>query len=168
MYTSSNDGRLFMGQSVLVPLPDPATDTFEEVALTGEIGVPAYSRETSYFNVTNDRQRRSIGGKLTDQTVEGNVVVDWDETTHNDMFADASAAEAVKRNWYIDYADGRRLDFVAFLSNWAEEPITAEDEATESRANFTLAIDGGVTVTPAVLTRKRTEKRTDAPLASAA
>lgn len=149
MYTTSNDGRLFMGQSTLAELPDPATDTFEEVALTGQIGLPAYTRETAFFNVTNDRDRRSLGGKLGDQTIEGNVVVDWEEKSHQDMFADAGAATAVKRNWYIEYADSlRRLDFVGFISNWAEEPISADEEAKESRANFTISIDGAVTVTP--------------------
>jgi hypothetical protein len=160
VYTPSNDGRLFMGQSTLEELPLPAADTFEEVALTGQIGLPAYTRETAFFNVTNDRNRRSLGGKLGDQTVEGNVVVDWDEQSHNDMFGDASADAAVKRNWYIDYADGRRLDFVGFISNWAEEPINADEEATESRANFTVSIDGAVTATPAVAVLARRQART--------
>jgi len=149
VYTASNDGRLFMGQSVETTLPDSGTDTFEEVALTGQIGLPAYTRETAFFNVTNDRDRRSLGGKLGDQVVEGNVVVDWLEKSHQDMFADAGADEAVKRNWYIDYADGRRLDFVGFISNWAEEPLSADEEAKESRANFTISIDGAVLATPA-------------------
>jgi hypothetical protein len=159
MYTSSNDGRLFMGQSTATPLPAAGTDTFEEVALTGQIGLPAYTRETAFFNVTNDRDRRSLGGKLGDQTIEGNVVVDWEEQSHNDMFADAGAPEGVKRNWYIDYADGRRLDFVGFLSNWAEEPITADEEAKESRANFIISIDGAVTATPAVALMAAKEKK---------
>lgn len=158
MYTVSNDGRLFMGQTTTSPLPAPGTETYEEVKLTGQIGLPAFTREVAFFNVTNDRDRRSLGGKLGDQTIEGNVVVDWDEVTHNDMFDDASADAAVKRNWYIDYADGRRLDFVAAVTNWAEEPISADDEAKESRANFTLSVDGRVTVTPAALAREARAK----------
>ena len=146
MYTTSNDGRLFMGQSTTVPLPAPGSDTYEEVALTGQIGLPAYTRETAFFNVTNDRNRRAIGGKLGDQVIEGNLVVDWEEQSHQDMFDDAGATAAVKRNWYIEYADTRRLDFVGFVSNWAEEPINADDEAKESRANYTISIDGPVAV----------------------
>ena len=170
MYTASNDGRLFMGQSVEESLPAPGSDTYEEVALTGQIGLPAYTRETAFFNVTNDRDRRSLGGKLGDQTIEGNVVVDWDEETHNAMFDDARAEEAVKRNWYVDYADGRRLDFVGFVSSWAEEAINADDEAKESRANFTISIDGAVTATaaPEVLSRRKDREQKRAQEKSAA
>lgn len=149
MYYDRSDGRLHMGQSTATPLPAPGADTFDEVPLTGSIGLPAYTRQTAGFSVTNDKARRSLGGKLGDMVVEGNLVPDWDEDVHNAMFADASAAIAPKRNWYIDYASGRRVDFQGFVSNWAEEAIEAGDEATEGRVNWAINVDGAPVWTPA-------------------
>jgi hypothetical protein len=149
MYYPSNDGRLFMGQSVTVPLPIPGSDTFEEVPLTGAIGLPSYSRTTAGFNVTNDGVRRSLGGKIADQVIEGNLVPDWDEDVHQDFFADAKAAQAVTRNWRIDYAGGRVANFRGFVTSWAEEAITADDEVRESRVNWSISVDGEVTWTNA-------------------
>jgi hypothetical protein len=148
-YYESNSGKLFMGQSTAEVLPAPEADTFEEVPLTGSITPPPNVLSSAHFNITNDGQRRSLGGKLGDQTTEGNLVIDWDSPVHVDMFNDSKTVGGVKRNWYIEYASGRRLDFRGYVSNWAEEPLEASDEAKEHRANWTISIDGGVTATQA-------------------
>jgi len=149
-YGANVDALLFMGQSVLETLPLPAADTFEEVPLTGSISLPANVLTTAFFNVTNDAIRRSIGGKLGDQSIEGNLVLDWDEEAHLAMFADSSVPGGQYRNWYITYPTGRRLDFRGFVSNWAEEAFDAGEDAKEHRANWTITIDGGVVATPSV------------------
>jgi hypothetical protein len=152
MFYEANDARLYMGQSTADVLPEPDADEFVEVPLTGSITPPSNTLSTAFFNVTNDRNRRSLGGKPGDQTVEGNCVVDWDSPVHNAMFEDSKTSGGVKRNWYMEYAgDRRRLDFRAFVSSWAEEALEANDDASEHRANFTLSLDGEATatVTPA-------------------
>lgn len=149
-YYNANVGALlFMGQSTATPLPAPGADSFVEVPLTGQITPPPINKSTGHFNVTNDGNRRSVGGKKEDQQVVGNVVIDWTEQTHVDMYNDADADGDVKRNWYILYPDenNRRLDFVGFMNKWEEEPFDAGEEAKEHRANWGIAIDGGTTAT---------------------
>jgi hypothetical protein len=147
MYYDATSAKLFMGQSTAETLPDPSADTYDEVLLTGSLTPPSYALTTAFFNVTNDKERRSIGGKLGDQSIEGNFVIDWDDDIHNKIYADASTVGGVKRNWYLEYAGGRRLDFRGFVSNFAEESLEASDEAKEHRA--TVTCDGGITATPA-------------------
>lgn len=153
MYYGANvDAKIFMGQSVLATLPAPGSDTWKEVPLTGSISVPANVLSTAFFNVTNDGVRRSIGGKLGDQSSEGNVVLDWEavDGVHKAMFNDSRLPGGQRRNWYIDYPNGRRLDFKGFVSSWTEEAFDAGEDAKEHRANWTISIDGAVTVTEAV------------------
>src|SRR5688572_3323847 len=114
-----------MGQSTAEVLPAPSADTFDEIPLTGSITPPPNVLSSAYFNVTNDAERRSLGGKLGDQTVEGNLVIDWDSPLHVEMFENSKTVGGVKRNWYIEYAGGRRLDFRGFISSWAEEALEA-------------------------------------------
>jgi hypothetical protein len=152
VYYESNTARLFMGQSTAANLPEPDADQFDEVPLTGSVTPPANVLSAAGFSVTNDRNRRSLGGKLGDQLIEGNVVIDWDTPEHNAMYEDSKTVGGVKRNWYLEYASGRRLDFRGFMSNWTEESLEASDDAKEHRSNFTITIDGGVTATPAPVT----------------
>lgn len=141
---------LKMGASIADPLPAPGSDTFTDVPLLGSVTPPPNELTTAFFNVQNDGARRSVGGKLGDQVSEGNVVIDWTQTVHQNMYADSKVAGGRKRNWQIIYPDanGRQLDFVGFISAWSEEPFDAGEDAKEHRANFTLTIDGVITVTP--------------------
>jgi hypothetical protein len=148
-YGANVDAKLYIGASTATTLPAPGSDTFTEVALVGSITPPANTMSVGFFNVLNDADRRSVGGKLGDRTVPGNLVIDWTESTHTTMYADSIVAGGQKRNWRIVYPDAndRQLDFVAFVSEWTEEAFDAGEDAKEHRANFVLTVDGDVTVT---------------------
>jgi hypothetical protein len=147
-YSAAAGARLLMGASTATPLPAPGSDTFTEVPLLGTIGTPNHEIGSAFFNVLNDTNKRSVGGKKADQLLEGDVVVDWTEPVHTTMYADLQVAGGQKRNWRIVYPDSgaRQLDFKAFLSKWQEEPFDASQDAKEHRAAFTLTLDGAITV----------------------
>lgn len=149
-YGANVNAKLYIGTSTASTLPSPGSDTFTEVPLLGSITPPSNELSTAFFNVLNDANRRSVGGKLNDRTCEGDLVIDWTQSVHTSMYSDSIVAGGQKRNWRIVYPDAnnRQLDFVAFLSSWKEEPFTASDDAKEHRATFTLTVDGSVTVTP--------------------
>lgn len=156
-YSGNVNGKLYIGTSTASTLPAPGADNFVEVPLLGSITPPGNELSTGFFNVLNDANRRSVGGKLNDRTCEGNVVLDWANaatvsgtTVHQVMYNDSILAGGQKRNYRIIYPDSnnRQLDFVAFISKWTEEPFDAGEDAKEHRANFTLTLDGAVTVTP--------------------
>lgn len=153
-YSGNVNAKLYMGASTAASLPAPGADTFTEVPLTGNIKPPQNTLSTGFFNVLNDPNRRSVGGKLGDRVVTGNVVLDWNNAAtvggvscHQAMYNDSLSEQ--KRNWQIVYPDenNRQLDFVAFLSDWEEEEFNADEEAKEHRANYTLTVDGPITVT---------------------
>lgn len=148
-YGANVDAKLYIGASTATPLPAPGADSFTEVPLVGSITPPANILSTAFFNVLNDSDRRSVGGKLGDRTTPGNIVLDWTETAHTNMYADSIVAGGQKRNWRIVYPDAndRQLDFVGFVSEWTEEAFDAGEDAKEHRANFVITIDGAVTVT---------------------
>lgn len=147
-YPSNIDATLHMGDAVTDPLPDAAADAYAEVPWTGSIQPPSFTINVAYFNVTNNNARHSIGGKLADQSVSGNVVLDWESPVVQAMFADVTGAGGGrKRNWYLQYPTlDRFLVFRGMLSTWEEEAFDAGDEAKEHRANFSVAVDGQVTV----------------------
>jgi hypothetical protein len=156
-YGANVNAKLYIGTSTAASLPAPGSDTFVEVPLLGSITPPPNELTTAFFNILNDANRRSVGGKLNDRTCEGNVVLDWANATtvggvtvHQAMYNDSIVAGGQKRNWRIVYPDSgnRQLDFVAFLSTFTEEAFDAGEDAKEHRANFTLTVDGAVTVTP--------------------
>lgn len=147
-YGSNTGAKLFIGTSILTTLPAPGSDTFTEVPLLGSVQTPGNELQGTSFVVQNDTNRRQLAGKLAEQSVEFNVVIDWASAVHGNIYADSKLAGGQKRNWRIDYPTGRRLDFVAYVSKWTEEPLDAAEEAKEHRADSSLAIDGAITVTP--------------------
>lgn len=149
-YGANVNAKLYIGTSTASTLPAPGSDTFTEVPLLGSISPPPNELTTAFFNILNDANRRSVGGKLNDRTSEGNLVIDWTQAVHNSMYADSIVAGGQKRNWRIVYPDSgaRQLDFVAFLSSWKEQAFDAGEDAKEHRSDFVLTLDGAVTVTP--------------------
>jgi hypothetical protein len=149
-YGANVNAKLQIGASTATPLPAPGSDTFTEVPLLGSVTPPPNELSTAFFNVLNDGNRRSVGGTVGDRTVPGNVVIDWTETPHQNMYDDSKVAGGRKRNWRIIYPDanGRQLDFVGFVSSWVEQPFEAADEVVEHRADFVITVDGDITVTP--------------------
>lgn len=148
-YGANVSAFLYIGASTATSLPAAGADTFTEVPLVGSITPPSNTISVGFFNVLNDADRRSVGGKLGDRTVPGSLVVDWTQTPHTNMYADSLVAGAQKRNWRIVYPDAnnRQLDFVAFVSEWTEEAFDAGEDAKEHRVNFVLTVDGDITVT---------------------
>lgn len=149
-YGANVNAFLYIGTSTATPLPAPGSDTFTVVPLLGTITPPANEISTGGFNILNDGNKRTIGGKLNDRASDGDLVLDWTETVHNNMYADSVIAGGRKRNWQIVYPDSgtRQLDFVAYVSKWTEDAFDASNDAKEHRASFTLTIDGAITVTP--------------------
>jgi hypothetical protein len=144
-YGQNVDALLWMGASTADPLPSAASDTLTEVPLTQVITPPAWEKSVGFFNVLNDGNKRSIGGKLAEQIIEGNIVLDHSNAVHLDMIADAQATGQVKRNWRITYPDGWTLDFVGFISRMNDEAFDATGDAKEHIASYRLAVDGAVT-----------------------
>lgn len=146
-YSANTGGLLFMGASTATPLPAYGSDIFTEVPLLGSVTPPAFEQSTAGFNVQNTTARYSVGGKINDQTVPGNIVADWTQTVHRNMEADAKIPGR-KRNWYILYPDegGRRDYFVGFVSSWVKTAFDAGEDAVEHRVDFVITVDGEVTV----------------------
>lgn len=146
-YSASLGAKLFIGTSTATPLPAVGSDSFTEVPLLGSVKPPVNQLSVGFFNILNDANRRSVGGKLGDRSVPGNVVADWTEVVHQNMEADSLAQR--KRNWYILYPDSgaRRDDFVGFVSKWEKSEFNAGDESVEHRVDFEISVDGAVTVT---------------------
>lgn len=147
-YGSNTGAKLFIGTSVLAVLPSPATDTFTEVPLLGSVTPPANELQGTSFVVQNDAVRRRLAGKLSEQVVPFDIVIDWDSVVHTNINADSKLAGGQKRNWRFDYPTGRTLDFVAYVSKWSEEALEASEDAKEHRAECELALDGAIVVTP--------------------
>lgn len=144
-YGASSDAFLRIGTATSTPLPAPGADTFTEVPLVGTITPPPKEQSASSFYVLNDNNPRSVGGRVQEKVVEGNLVIDRSEATHNSMAADVEVAGGQKRNWQIIYPDGTQLDFVGFVTRWVESPLDASQDATPHRADFTIRVDGAVT-----------------------
>lgn len=147
-YTQNVDALLFMGTSTADPLPAVGADSFTEVPLTQVITPPRWEQSVGTFNVTNDGNKRSVGGKLGDQTVEGTIVRDGDEATHLLFFADVKITGGRKRNWYTLWPDGMREDFVGFVSLIAPSAFDATGDAKEHVFDYRISVDGSVTQTP--------------------
>jgi hypothetical protein len=149
-YGQSVNAFLYIGTSTATPLPAPGSDSFTVIPLLETLTPPANETSVGTFNILNDVNKRSVGGKTGDRIVEGTLVIDWTEATHAAMYADSIVTGGQKRNWRIVYPDTntRQLDFVAFVSKWAEEAFDATGDAKEHVSAFTLAVDGAVTATP--------------------
>lgn len=144
-YGNNVDALLYMGASTADPLPSAASDTLTEVPLTQVITPPQWERSVGFFNVLNDGNKRSIGGKQADQSIEGTIVLDHSDAVHLDMISDAQALEQVKRNWRIAYPDGWTLDFVGFISRMSDEAFDATGDAKEHVCSYRISVDGAVT-----------------------
>ncbi len=127
-------------------LPAYGSDAFREVPLLGAITPAPRSLTSAFFNVLNDVFRRSVGGKASDKTWEGNFVVDDDEPVHNDFMSDAEVAGGRYRNYYQLYPNGRIVYWKGFVSNYAEAALEASDTPEVFRANFAITQDGADTV----------------------
>lgn len=147
-YTNNVDALLYIGTSTADPLPAVGADSFTEVPLTQVLAPPQWEQSVGTFNVTNDANKRSVGGKLSDQNVTGTIVRDGAEATHTAMFSDVKVAGGQKRNWYLEWPDGMREDFVAFVSRIAPSAFDATGDAVPHVFEFTLSVDGAVTQTP--------------------
>lgn len=148
-YGQSVNAFLQIGTSTADPLPAPGSDSFTEVPLLLTLTPPPNETTIGTFNILNDANKRSVGGKTTDRTVEGSVAIDWVQVPHQNMYADSVVAGGRKRNWRIIYPDSntRQLDFVGFISKWTEEAFDATGDAKQHVAAFTIAVDGAVTAT---------------------
>lgn len=151
-YGNNSGAKLYMGASTATTLPAPGSDTFSEVPLLGTITPPPNTQSVNSFNVLNDANPRSVGGKLQARSVPGDLVIDWTESVHNSMYTDSIVAGGQKRNWRIVYPDSnnRQLDFVAMVTDWKEEAFDAGGDVKEHRATFVLSVagTGAITVTP--------------------
>lgn len=147
-YGANVDAKLFRGSSTANPLPAFLSDSYTEVPLTGSIAPLPRSLNTAFFNVTNDADRRSVGGTKGDKTSEGNIVIDWDEPMHASMYADADVAGGVKRNWYLQYPTGRREYFSGFVSQFNQAAFDAGEDAVEHRADWVITASGATLVVP--------------------
>ena len=147
-YTQNTDAKLFMGSAVSDPLPAPGSDTFTEVPLVQVLAPPQWEQSIGTFNVLNDSNKRSVGGKLGDQTVTGTIVRDGAEATHLAFFSDVKVAGGQKRNWYTEWPDGMREDFVAFVARVAPASFDATGDSAPHVFEYTLSVDGLVTQTP--------------------
>lgn len=150
-YGQNVDAILYMGASTADPLPDPASDTFTEVPLTQVLTGPVREKSVGTFNVLNDNNARSIGGKKSAQTITGTIVLDHDEAVHVQMIEDANATGQVNRNWRLVYPDGWTVDAPGFMSRMADASFDATGDASEHTSEFSISVNGAATeemVTP--------------------
>jgi hypothetical protein len=146
-YGQNVDAILRMGTATatsVADLPSAASDTLREVPLTQVTTPPVREKNVGSFNVLNDSDTRSIGGKKAAQTCEGTIVLDHDEQVHQDMIDDANADGAVYRNWQLEYPDGWTQDWAGFISRLADAPFDATGDAAEHKSEYRISVSGNV------------------------
>lgn len=147
-YYSNNTGaKLYMGASTADTLPAPGADSFTEVPYLQVAQPVAWEQTVGPFYILNDTAKRSVGGRLGDQNVTGTIVLDNSETVHQTFFTNVATAGGTKRNWYLEWPDGLREDFVGFVSRCAPASFDATGDAAPHLNEFTISIDGAVTRT---------------------
>lgn len=127
-------------------LPAYGSDTFTEVGLTGKIKLPKYEKSVGRFNVLNDGNKRSVGGRLGDQDISFDLVLDDTDATHDTLFADAKTAGNVYRNWKVVTPTGEQHFCKGFVSLWERDEYDASGDAKEVHVQSNIAVDGAVTV----------------------
>lgn len=127
-------------------LPAYASDTFTEVGLTGKITLPTYEISHTSFNVLNDSVRRAVGGKLAEQLVPFDIVLDDTDATHTTLFADMSVVGGNFRNYQVVTPTGEIHQFKGFLQKWTREQYDASSDAKEVHVECEISISGTVTV----------------------
>lgn len=127
-------------------LPAYGSETFAEVGLTGKIKLPKYEKSVGRFNVLNDANKRAVGGKLGDQDISGDLVLDDTDATHDTMFADMQTAGNVYRNWKVVTPTGEQHFAKGFVSSWDRDEYNAEGDAKEIHVAWNVAVSGAVTV----------------------
>lgn len=146
-YYGQNVGaKLFIGTSTANPLPADGADTFTEVPLCEILKPPGIELSAGFFNVLNDANKRSVGGKTSDKVVDVQYVRDSTDPVHAAIESDANVAGGQKRNWRLLWADGVKLQkFVGFVSKWDPEQFDSTGDAKEHIINSTISVDGAVT-----------------------
>lgn len=144
-YGQNVDAFLYIGTSTADPLPSPASDTFTEVPLVQRITPPIRERTVGSFNVLNDDDPRSIGGKKSAKIVEGTIVIDHSSDVYLDLISDINATAAINRNWRIKYPDGWTRDFAGFLTKLNDTVLDATGDAIEHASEFAISVNGAET-----------------------
>lgn len=127
-------------------LPAYASDTFTEVGLTGKITLPTYEISKASFNVLNDSVRRAVGGKLAEQTLPFDIVLDDTDATHDTLFADMAVVGGNYRNYRVVTPTNETHEFKGFINKWTREQYDASSDAKEVHVECEIAITGAVTV----------------------
>mgnify|MGYP001078741657 CR=1 FL=1 len=150
-YGQNVDAKLYMGASTADPLPSHASDTFTEVPLVQIVTPAVREKSVASFNVLNDSNTRSLGGKQAARTITGTIVLDHDEATHVQWIEDTNATGQVNRNWRLVYPNGWTRESSGFLSRLADAAFDATGDAAEHTSEFTISVNGEETeamVTP--------------------
>jgi hypothetical protein len=149
-YGQNVNAFLYYGASTATTLPAPGSDSFTAVSLVEVLTPPSNEQTTGSFNVLNDSNARTVGGKTAARTVDFTIALDWLDASHQVVEADSLVTGGQKRNWRIIYPDAgaRQYDFVAFISKFSPQAFDATGDAKEHGAECTLTVDGAVTVTP--------------------
>lgn len=139
--------KLRRGTSTATPLPVPGSDTFTDVPLVNNLQAPEAKRKVNSYATLDNASPVQYGGVLEARKVSFEMVVDFDDAVHRTIISDSENAAQVKRNWKIVYPNtaAETLDFVGFISSYAEEPMDAEGIV---RAKVEISVDGVVTRTP--------------------
>lgn len=127
-------------------LPAYGSDTFTEVGLTGKIQLPTYEISKASFSVLNDSAKRAVGGKLADQVLPFDIVLDDTDATHDSLFADMAVVGGNYRNYKVVTPTGEQHFFKGFLAKWTREGYDASGDAKEVHVECEIAISGAVTV----------------------
>jgi hypothetical protein len=147
-YGSNTGAKLQMGASTASTLPAHGSDTFTDMPLLESVQPPSNEIQIATFNVHNQVAPLTLGGKLSNQTVEAVIAVDWAVTQVSDAYADSVFAGGRRRNWKIQYPSGRVIHFQGFITKWTEDAMEASEEVVEHRASISIAI----TLQPVVIT----------------
>lgn len=147
-YSQNTGAFLYIGTSTSDPLPAPGSDSFTEIEEAQVLAPVQWERSVGTYNVLNDTSKRSVGGKLGDQTITGTIVLDETIATHATFFSEITAAgSGQKRNWRLVWPSGKQEDFVAFISRVAPASFDATGDAAPHTFEFTLSVSGSVTRT---------------------
>jgi len=124
-------------------LPEPGADVFEIVGLLRSIQPPAVEQGAGSFPILNDKNRRSTGGRQTEQEYTGVVAVDRLDVGYA-MKADAKVVGGQYRNWQLEYPDGGLETWQGFCRRYAPTAMNADEETAPHEAEFAIRVDGEI------------------------
>lgn len=149
-YSKNTGYKLFVGAAAVAAsptgLPVPGSDTFNRVFNLSNVKRGALTQPAGEFYTLDSPIPESIGGNPAPVDWTGRILHDEALTPHVTLESDVLVATGNYRNFRVDYPNGKRYDFVGFMTQWDEEEAEGSGDATAPKAvSITIRQTGSAT-----------------------